>query len=251
MVKVVLSFDDGRFDNYQNAFPILNKYNLVGEMHLITGLIDGTFFDKSCLHNGRFLKLDELCKMNSRFDYSSHTDNHDLTIDSIKTSFEKMLLWNLIDGNVFGLSIPHSDETKIEDIMTSLPNLSYLRTGRNHNCYSFINKTRYLFYKVFHTSKQYILFNKSNIVYDYKNKKVLNSIVIHNSDSCKQIFSFIEYCIESADDCLIVFMFHSIRNNKGDKWSFSIHKFEELCSRLACYKHNNKIEITTLKRIYE
>lgn len=37
---IVLTFDDGYLDNYQNALPILKKYNLVGTFFVITSFVD-------------------------------------------------------------------------------------------------------------------------------------------------------------------------------------------------------------------
>ena len=36
MKWVMLTFDDGNYDNYQYAFPILKKYNLVGVFYIVS-----------------------------------------------------------------------------------------------------------------------------------------------------------------------------------------------------------------------
>ena len=65
---ILLTFDDGYKDNYTNAFPILQKYNLVGDFGIITSVID---------KNDAYMSWDNLKDMiKNNMSVSSHTVNH-------------------------------------------------------------------------------------------------------------------------------------------------------------------------------
>lgn len=79
--SVVITFDDGYIDNYQNALPILQKYNLTGTVFMITDRID----DEA---NG-YLTASQLKEMDSSaIKVESHTVDHE-DLDSL--SFDKQL----------------------------------------------------------------------------------------------------------------------------------------------------------------
>jgi peptidoglycan/xylan/chitin deacetylase (PgdA/CDA1 family) len=64
---VYLTFDDGYKDNYENAFPVLKKYGLVGEFALITNIIG----------SGEYMSWDNAREMKAAgMKFSSHTYQH-------------------------------------------------------------------------------------------------------------------------------------------------------------------------------
>ena len=42
--KIVITFDDGYFDNFENAFPILHKYNCPAIIYIVTSFLDNKNF---------------------------------------------------------------------------------------------------------------------------------------------------------------------------------------------------------------
>jgi len=40
--SIALTFDDGHYDFYTNAWPILKKYNVPASLYITTGFVDGT-----------------------------------------------------------------------------------------------------------------------------------------------------------------------------------------------------------------
>ena len=67
--SVIITFDDGYRDNYENAFPILKEFGYKAAVFVITSAID---------KEKEFLTSDELKEMsNSNIDIESHTLNHD------------------------------------------------------------------------------------------------------------------------------------------------------------------------------
>jgi len=77
--KVVITFDDGYLDNYQNAFPIMKKYEFPSTMFLTTGLIgtDKKFKRYDHLKGRDMLNWDEIQKMSQDgVSFGAHTVNH-------------------------------------------------------------------------------------------------------------------------------------------------------------------------------
>ena len=66
---VILTFDDGYADNYRNAFPILEKYNLKGTIFLISDYI-GTYPNYLT-----WSQIDEM-QESGYIDFESHTLSH-------------------------------------------------------------------------------------------------------------------------------------------------------------------------------
>lgn len=64
---ILLTFDDGFKDNYDNAFPLLQKYNMTGDFAIITS-VSGT---------GEYMSWENLKEMKSAgMGFASHTHSH-------------------------------------------------------------------------------------------------------------------------------------------------------------------------------
>ena len=66
---VILTFDDGYVDNYKNAYPILEKYNLKGTIFLISDFV-GTYPNYMT-----WAQVDEM-QQSGLIDFESHTLSH-------------------------------------------------------------------------------------------------------------------------------------------------------------------------------
>ena len=88
--KVVITFDDGRRDNFTYAYPILKHYGFSATIFLITGLIRKNSKDNE---RGFFLSWDEIKEMsNYGVVFGSHTKTH---LDLGLNTNEKIVLEEL------------------------------------------------------------------------------------------------------------------------------------------------------------
>lgn len=120
MKRIILTFDDGRGDNYLNAFPIMKKYGLVGTVFITTGYIDGSYVNSEWKSAGTSMDLPQLMEMRDYgFEMALHGDRHTTETDDFDVSLKKIREWGLFgkDESV-GFSIPNSDVklSKIDEL---------------------------------------------------------------------------------------------------------------------------------------
>lgn len=84
---IILTFDDGYVDNYQNAFPILQKYGLTGTFFVLTAPADA--------EDPAYLSWDMIEEMSrAGLEMQLHAKNH---IDLRRRRYED-LIWQIIGG---------------------------------------------------------------------------------------------------------------------------------------------------------
>lgn len=246
MIKVVLSFDDGRSDQY-DAYKILLKYDLKATFHIVTGFIDGTFSERSFGEKRIPLAIKQLVEMKeNNMELSSHGDKHMMGKKDFLISKSKLAKWQLIN-DVVGFSVPKSsfsnDElNKFYD--TNKEDLCYIRVGRSPKCFSFISKIDYVLYHLTKNQLFFNRFNRFNLLEKIDKKKVF-SLVVKKDSRIKNILRFLRKNVNK--NVSLVLMFHSIVEKPNDKWEYSIAEFEELCK----YLKESGIKVLTLKELVE
>ncbi len=253
---VVLTFDDGRKDQFDNAVKIMKEYNLTGTVFVTTSFVDKTHPFKTFLSaDNQAMSIENCiyCKENG-IEIASHGDMHKNTAQDIKNSLKKLKAWGVYEENdPVGFASPGSEisEKRLNDIEPLLETgeLSYLRTGTRLKdkspFYIFmyiannIMKSKYLFYAL----------NKNNINNKDDLKKAKNfmirSVAVKNNTPVTGIKHLIN---QSKENDIVVLMFHSILDKSDvgygkDSWFYDIKYFIELCKWLS----ENKFNVITLK----
>ena len=84
---VILTFDDGYEDNYTNAFPLLQKYNMVGHFFIISD-----FVNRERPGYMTWPQIEEMAAAGQRF--GSHSRDH----PSLKGQSDDYLVWQALGG---------------------------------------------------------------------------------------------------------------------------------------------------------
>lgn len=247
-MRIVLSFDDGRTDTFSNAFPILKKYNLTASVHITTGFIDGSFETDEFGVGMKPLTILELNQMKEYgIDISSHGDRHMMESNDYFASKNKIEKW--IGINKIGFSVPNSSAEKAEIdkfLMATKFDPLYIRVGRDKKSRSFINKVRYVFYKMFHFQSAFNSFNKCNLISDV-DRYYIKSCVVKKHTKAKNIIQFIKKY--QNNEYLLVLMLHSISVKPSNQWEWELNQFDELCNELCKMQNAGLITISNLAEI--
>lgn len=249
--KIILSFDDGRVDNYNLAKNILVPKNIPATFNITVDYIENKNTETNPCPNLAMTKeqVVELSK-EKLFEIAGHGKKHNNNIDNLILGVKELCDWCNI--NIKGIASPNSklslkEILKYEEIYKE-HGINYIRLGDRifklklikrvlrkinkffHNC----NITKYVFKDSFITKKDSFIFP---------------SIPILNHITTQEVFSLIEKAIQEEKS--IILMFHSICKPKdkfyNDLWSWDYDKFNNLCEYLLRLKKEGKIEICKTK----
>lgn len=253
MVKIAITFDDGRSDNLLVAKPIMDKYDLVGTVFITTGYVDGTWKESDMLFSPtRPLTVDEIKTLDmGGWEIGLHGDKHLSTPNDYAVAVEKMNSW-LNDKRNYGMSLPNSraSQDEIRKLWEAHGDtLKYIRGGRAANTRNAYYIFLYALYTKFKVKQAYFGFNRKSVV-DNSDREKIFSIVVRNQDDWEMIVDFVKSCPSGAN---CVFMFHTIMNgavtNEAKPWVWSEKKFDYFCEEISELRKENKVEIVTLDNI--
>lgn len=246
IVKVILSFDDGRKDNYDIVVPILKKYNLTATFNIATAYVDGSIDaeNRPCLNEA--MTIDEVIDLyNQGFEIAAHGDCHKNDIVDIKNGIEKLRKWGVIGDNIGFASpnsrLPATEIKKNEDIYRGL-GISYIRVGVRKN--SILSKVQRKFSEKIGNKFFYCRgFNCAPMELE-KDFVVYSVPVMHNA-RLRQVKGVVKQAIIQKSDCVL--MFHSVLNSDSpyyvDTWTWDRRRFDELCAWLKELEIQMKIRV--------
>ena len=236
MRKIVFSFDDGRKDTFENAYPILKKYSLPATINISTSFVENPdkFKGQFVSSKSKSMSIDNVIEMyKNGFEIASHGDNHKNDKKDICESLKKLSYWG-INVEKIGFASPNSyynndNYAEIKPLIES-KTIKYVRSGRQLKRDGLLYGIISYLSEVTHSKFLFYISNKRNIIKKGKNYKILPSITINSNITNKQI-CFLLNKIES-DDSLIL-MYHAILDEDNlplnNKWYNKIQDFDELC----------------------
>lgn len=247
--KIVLSFDDGRSDNYRAAINILEPRKLGATFNITTGYIDGSIPDRNSIAPNSAMSIQEIKRLyqNSLFEIAGHGDKHLNTRPDWMAGIEKLKLWlgNKWYADGIGIASPHSAINSTNELCNkeswNNTEVKYVRLGLS-NQENFIQK---VICKSSTIIKSPLLFSLPlrGSCMELGNDFFIYSIPILNQHSFEQVYCLIKKTIAMKKDCIL--MFHSILK-KGEVyedsiWSWNYDKFEKLCDKITKLKEQNEI----------
>ena len=249
---VCLSFDDGRKDFYDYAFPILKKYNLVASLNVTTGYVDGSFKPNWNTSYGAISK-EELKKIKEYgIEIAYHGDQHITEVKDFKNSINKLNKWNLKDDKM-GFAVPGSYLKNVNIIKFTkfLRNskVIYMRIDNDKKCNKFLNKVFRKLYNLTNIYWFYKLYNQNNSKKNIDNWYNLPSIIVFKKDKSEYLNKYISSQIKRKN--LNIFMFHGIlpiehKCYGKDEYAWDTKNFDNFCKHLSKLCIEDKIEVKTL-----
>lgn len=249
--KVVLSFDDGRMDNYQIAFEELLPRQLGATFSITSGYIEKSISNVGLCENNPMTvnNVIELSKY-SLFEIAGHGYAHLNTLEDWEKGVSLLKEWlgERYFKNGYGIASPHSfvDYCWVNENREKCErqNIRYIRTGlvnQKQVLQRFVSKCARM------TRSQRLAFFpvRSSFTSIEKGQYLYYSFPILHQHSPNQILYLIEKAVQNNAD--IIFMLHSILKPReeyyDDMFSWDYQSFIALCNYLVKMRDLGVLEI--------
>lgn len=255
---IAFSFDDGRLDNYTNAYSILKKYGLPATFNITTGYIKGVI-DKEKFEFPEPMTIEMVKEIfeNGNYEIAGHGNQHINTVEDIVSGINELceiLHTRYLWGSNNGFASPGSDltESMYNSMKVDLDSnrISYIRVSC---CYKNNRHLKVFFRKLSRILKwpwiYRLAFQDSLITEVDKNR--LYSIPVLASATIGQVKALLLQAIKEKKACIL--MFHSIvpRNTVRNTWDYPSETFEAICKMLSDFQSKNMLEVKTVMDLYD
>lgn len=252
---VSFSFDDGRIDNYNVAYPILKNYNLPATFNITTGYVEGKFQKGRLTYSEpmNMQMVDELYR-DPLIEIAGHGYWHENTIEDILKGGSELKFFLKSMGGISGFASPgtamdmdyyHGHKKELNENGIEYVRLS-LRYLSNPRIKTFIRKLS----RVLPFPMLYRLAYQDTLM-DSVEEGLMYSVPVLSSISVAQLKSLISYTIKQKKVCIL--MLHSIVEDGKvrDNWDYEKSKFESLCHYLFVMQQQGQLEVITSQKAYE
>lgn len=249
--KVILSFDDGRADNYRIAMGILQHRKIPATFNITTAYVDGGIPPCHAPCPNGAMSVREVSRLEEcGFEVAGHGNWHDNSMADIEEGLCKLRLW-LHGGQdaPMGFASPNSglDEEGIRAGRHKMAGMgiAYVRVGVKKPK----GKLRRAIRKAAQVTGSVCLYQMGfgNSLEKCRGRFIVHSIPVLHTASLKQVKGIVSLAARKNKDCTL--MFHSIVK-KGepfyeDTWSWDYGDFVSLCRWLAYLRDMGKVELVT------
>ena len=252
--RIVLSFDDGRADNYRIVKEILEPMSIPATFNIATAYVDGTIAkdNRPCPNDAISINMLKTMSTNCLFEIAGHGDQHLNETEDIMAGIKKIHEWlNLDEEKVIGFASPNSEMTG-RDIEKNAAfyeehNITYIRLGLLDGKSYFGRLARKI--STYIRSARFYIAGFGSSIQSYRNRFIHYSVPIVNEAELGQVVALVNEAKNNKNDCIL--MFHSIirpgEEYYNDTWSWDYDKFSELCKYLI--KHRDLGELDIVKEI--
>lgn len=252
--KVILSFDDGRGDNYRVAMEELLPRNLKATFNITTGYVNGDIDKNNIPCENTSMSIDNVIELGgyNEIEIAGHGHEHLNTLEDWKKGIDILANWlgnKWARNEGIGIASPHSQmsASAIRAMSEELEqlNIRYVRIGLSNQ----MDTKQRIISKLAREIKSNKLFYLpiANSLQKLDGDMVVFSVPIVHAHTVAQIKYTIDKAVYKQKD--IVIMFHSIVKKNEDyydnMWSWDYSKFVELCDYLVELRKQNQIRVTT------
>lgn len=249
--KVVLSFDDGRADNYKIAMGMLAGKKIPATFNIATAYVDRSVTQghAPCLNEPMDIgQVQELGR--AGFEVAGHGDWHDNSMADIKKGIGKLRLWlGSREGQAIGFASPHSGmhEGGILANKKALEKMGvkYVRIGIK-NPHGPVHRIIRKAAQVTGSVRLYQM-GFGNSLEKCHGRFIIHSIPVLHTASLNQVKGIVRLAVRKNKDCTL--MFHSIVKKGGsyygDTWSWDYEDFVSLCRWLVHLRDVGIVELVT------